>query len=185
MASHSTNRQYFITVSSLFGCLCLGHNGNMLRSCFLPPTAVYCFRPIPVPLIYLSPALKHSLLRCAASFRLFSSTRPGGRLLFSCPSETCFQNPPSLPPTYPPTHPLSAALETFGRTLAGPMSGYLFDAVGARGVPLSCSCAAAYVAVVLTVRGFADVVRGGEVAGGEAGADGPHKWDSKTYIKRK
>eukprot|EP00903_Cladosiphon_okamuranus_P016218 g14965.t1 len=78
----------------------------------------------------------------------------------------------------------SAALETFGRSLAGPMSGYLFDAVGARGVPLSCSCAAAYVAVVLTVRGFADVMRGGEVAGGESGGDGSHRRDNKTYIKR-
>lgn len=79
-------------------------------------------------------------------------------------------------------------METFGRSLAGPMSGYLFDAVGPRGLPLSCSCAAAYVAVVLTVRGFADAVRGGEVAGGSRGegvGDGPHKRGSKIYIKRK
>ena len=64
------------------------------------------------------------------------------------------------------------------------MSGYLFDAVGARGVPLSCSCAAAYVAMALTVRGFAAVVRGGEAAGGEGGGDGLHKRESKFYMKR-
>eukprot|EP00752_Nemacystus_decipiens_P009244 g8257.t1 len=80
---------------------------------------------------------------------------------------------------------MSAALETFGRSLAGPTSGYLFDAVGARGVPLSCSCAAAYVAMVLTIRGFAAIVRGEEAAGGDGRGEGPHKKRSKIYIKRK
>lgn len=47
-------------------------------------------------------------------------------------------------------------METFGRAVAGPLSGYLFNAWGARGIPLSCAGAAAYVAVALCVRGLAE-----------------------------
>lgn len=44
-------------------------------------------------------------------------------------------------------------METFGRILAGPLSGYLFHSWGARRVPLGCAGAAFYVAFALTVRG--------------------------------
>ncbi|CAM9597964.1 unnamed protein product [Ectocarpus sp. 6 AP-2014] len=79
---------------------------------------------------------------------------------------------------------MSAALETFGRSVAGPMSGYLFEAVGARGIPLTCSCAAAYVSFALSIRGFAESARGGDDAGGEKGP-GPHNRGSRSYTKIK
>ena len=37
------------------------------------------------------------------------------------------------------------------------MCGYMFNAWGARRVPVTCACAAAYVALALAVRGFAAV----------------------------
>ncbi|CAN0318519.1 unnamed protein product [Ectocarpus sp. 12 AP-2014] len=79
---------------------------------------------------------------------------------------------------------MSAAIETFGRSVAGPMSGYLFEAVGARGIPLTCSCAAAYVSFALSIRGFAESARGGDDAGGEKGP-GPHNRGSRSYTKIK
>lgn len=82
----------------------------------------------------------------------------------------------------------SAALETFGRSVAGPLSGYLFDVVGARGVPLTCSCAATYVAVVLSVRGLVahdPALLGVEGGGGARGRDVSHKRGSKIDTKRK
>ncbi|CAM9718440.1 unnamed protein product [Ectocarpus sp. 13 AM-2016] len=79
---------------------------------------------------------------------------------------------------------MSAALETFGRSVAGPMSGYLFETVGARGIPLTCSCAAAYVTFALSIRGFAESARGGDDAGGEKGS-GPHNRGSRSYTKIK
>ncbi|CAM9899609.1 unnamed protein product [Scytosiphon promiscuus] len=82
---------------------------------------------------------------------------------------------------------MSAALETFGRSIAGPMSGYLFDAVGPRGIPLTCSCAAAYVAIALSFRALTDAVRKDDEAGAETGGgvDGPHKRGGRIDIKRK
>ncbi len=73
--------------------------------------------------------------------------------------------------------------------MAGPLSGYLFDLVGARGVPLTCSCAAAYVAVALSVRALVahEAARLG-VEGGARGRDVALKRGSKSrssYIKRK
>lgn len=69
---------------------------------------------------------------------------------------------------------MPGALETFARSVARPLSGYLFNAWGARGVPLSCSCIALYVAFMLTLRGVASESGSGDSGdwmGGGLGKD--------------
>lgn len=72
--------------------------------------------------------------------------------------------------------PTPGALDTFARSVAGPLSGYLFHAWGARGVPLSCSCVALYVALMLTLRGVAPVPRSDD--SGEGRGEGLGKADA-------
>lgn len=76
----------------------------------------------------------------------------------------------------------TGALETFGRSIAGPLSGYLFDAWGARGIPISCACAAAYVSLALSVRGVGPTATCGEGGGGEG--TGVER-TGEGYLKRK
>lgn len=71
---------------------------------------------------------------------------------------------------------MPGALDTFARSVAGPLSGYLFNAWGARGVPLSCSCIALYVAFMLTLRGVAPESGSGDP--GEGMGEGLGKADA-------
>lgn len=66
-------------------------------------------------------------------------------------------------------------METFGRSVGGPLSGYLFNAWGPRWISLTCACAALYVSLALSVRGGAAKVASGDA--GEAKGGGRGKTD--------